>query len=130
MKFMEICEACGKDRKIAYGCHHGRIIFDDSKKIQEDEWERIPFAFTDMTDDSPEMRCPSCNCKHGYLHHWGCNQEICPRCGDTILTCDCPDPRLTVTKFALDGRVKGGYYNYLTIEKKKYEELIRGYKHA
>ena len=36
-----------------------------------------------------DTRCGDCNAKMGYLHHWGCDCERCPKCGQQLITCDC-----------------------------------------
>ena len=36
-------------------------------------------------------RCPDCNIVPGGKHHANCDQEICPRCGGQLLSCDCFD---------------------------------------
>jgi hypothetical protein len=36
-------------------------------------------------------RCPDCGIelRRGNVHHWGCNQEICPICKEPLCTCIC-----------------------------------------
>ncbi len=34
-------------------------------------------------------RCPGCGVAAGGLHHVGCEEEPCPRCGRLLLFCGC-----------------------------------------
>jgi hypothetical protein len=36
-----------------------------------------------------DIRCPDCNVAKRGVHHPGCNQERCPKCGGQIIVCDC-----------------------------------------
>jgi hypothetical protein len=34
-------------------------------------------------------RCHDCNIINGKIHHFGCDMERCPKCGDQFAFCDC-----------------------------------------
>ena len=36
-----------------------------------------------------EKRCHDCGCIEGEIHELGCDMEICPFCGEQLLSCDC-----------------------------------------
>ena len=85
---MSICEICkkemsGADVSSCVGRSHveypdGRmlqVVFYDPGKLQFPKW----------------FRCPDCNVAPGGTHHANCDQEICPRCGGQLVSCDCFD---------------------------------------
>jgi hypothetical protein len=39
----------------------------------------------------PWYRCPDCNVAPGGKHHFNCDQECCPKCGDQLISCACFD---------------------------------------
>jgi hypothetical protein len=38
-------------------------------------------------DGSAGKRCPDCFVKEGGIHHPGCDQEKCPKCGNQMIGC-------------------------------------------
>jgi len=38
---------------------------------------------------SKQIRCHDCGVKEGQLHKVGCNVEVCPKCMDMKVKCDC-----------------------------------------
>lgn len=34
--------------------------------------------------------CHDCGVLEGEIHQWGCDMEICPRCGHQLIKCSCP----------------------------------------
>ena len=77
------CKWCDQEMTTADGC-------DDNEAVEyEDGTCLLAIPFGDSDGDSGEDRCPDCNVEVGYNHHPGCDNEICPRCGSQIISCDC-----------------------------------------
>jgi hypothetical protein len=36
-----------------------------------------------------DARCADCGAGPGELHEAGCEMEVCPRCGDRVIACEC-----------------------------------------
>jgi len=53
----------------------------------EKEYKRIP-AYED---------CNECGAKAGSIHHYGCDQEVCPSCGSQLLSCNCEGVRFVTS---------------------------------
>ena len=53
------------------------------REITEWKDERV-----DGTEDE-EFRCHDCNALLGNYHHSGCDCEICPKCHQQLISCDC-----------------------------------------
>lgn len=46
--------------------------------------------------NEPDGRCIGCGIKHGGFHHYGCQVEKCPHCGERILYCRCKKLELSI----------------------------------
>ena len=68
------------------GCVGDYFVAGDGTK-----YERIRYGSAQdlFGEKSPESRCPDCGCKFGELHHYSCDVERCPRCGNQLLGCAC-----------------------------------------
>jgi len=42
-------------------------------------------------DSTMTMRRHDCGVRPGGFHHFGCDTERCPRCGEQLFCCDCWD---------------------------------------
>lgn len=73
-----ICSDCNQEMLTANGCTIE--FFEIDSKI----YQRIPVSITDH-----EGRCPDCGAKLGHYHHYGCDQEVCPKCNIQLFTCYC-----------------------------------------
>jgi len=51
-----------------------------------EEFERIPYG---GQGEDTSMPCGDCNVKPYKYHHFGCDNETCPACGDQLLGCEC-----------------------------------------
>lgn len=51
-------------------------------------------------------RCHDCGALEGELHDFGCDCEICPFCGNQLLSCDCCYEKLGL----FDGKYSETYY--------------------
>jgi hypothetical protein len=65
-----VCKSCKKVMGPNSGCIAVR-----------GEPERVPH--------SGSGKCPDCYVAPGRLHHFGCDQERCPKCGCQLIGCDC-----------------------------------------
>ncbi len=70
------CQDCGQDER-ADTCSATFI------KIGASRYGRVPYHSDDQT-----VRC-LCGVRSGGYHHYGCEAERCPICGDILLGCDC-----------------------------------------
>lgn len=76
----KICNICGQKISLADKCKgNGFIEFSDGKIFPS----LSSFVITQ------DRRCPICNVKNGMPHHPGCSIEVCPRCGDSLVSCSC-----------------------------------------
>lgn len=71
------CELCGGRMLKTKGCTVDTITINDKK------YKRIPHPATKKTN------CGDCNTSPGHYHHFGCDMEMCPECGEQLLFCDC-----------------------------------------
>lgn len=88
---MAKCECCKREMLTAEGCAIGEIHI--GGKI----YPRIKCGAEN--DLIPNMqkgeRCHDCGASVGYFHHWNCDAERCPACGEQLLSCDCEDVYVT-----------------------------------
>jgi len=76
---MAECRYCGGEMMIADSCTFNRIVID------EETYERIR-----KQDEGFEESCPDCGIKKNGIHHYGCDNEDCPVCGDQLVgNCSC-----------------------------------------
>ena len=81
---MAICLRCGRDMLTTDGCDFPVVIIGCKK------YERIRVGGKgDFYEDSDLPACTDCGAHQGCLHHFGCDCEICPKCGDQFLFCGC-----------------------------------------
>lgn len=74
------CKICGERMLRSKGCKCSKIIH-NGRKIK-----RIKFGMGEY--DSGE-RCHDCNTSKRQYHHYGCDMEICPVCGEQLIGCEC-----------------------------------------
>lgn len=75
------CEICGQKMLKADGCLIG-TVFCNGK-----EYKRIPYGSEAF--DWGDERCHDCGAKLGGYHHFNCDVEECPVCGNQLISCDC-----------------------------------------
>ena len=83
---MAICEICGGEMLERVGCKIG--ICDCNGK----SYPRIRFGAEKRFEDvfGEEDSCPDCLAPFGSFHHFGCDIEECPVCGEAIYgDCKC-----------------------------------------
>jgi len=79
------CEACHR-KMNGTGCK-GHFV------INGVDFNRIRFGDNGEPSDLP---CPDCNATSGKIHHWHCDNEVCPNCHGQALGCDCEKFELIV----------------------------------
>lgn len=79
------CSTCNREMLTAKGCKYSTI------GIKGKAYRRIkvgdPMDF--FYGDPKGSRCGDCGAQVGYFHHWGCDCERCPLCGEQLISCDC-----------------------------------------
>ena len=81
---MAVCGVCGREMLEADGCI-GEYVRIDGKR-----YKRIYMGGNgDFYENAEEGRCGDCGAKPGFLHHWGCDCERCPKCGMQMIACEC-----------------------------------------
>lgn len=91
---MAICTSCNQEMLEVDGC---------TRTIVEFQYDTIlpSIRYGDETRFyRPEShdRCGDCNVAVGQYHHSGCDIEECPQCHRQLLSCDCWNRRLQLTK--------------------------------
>jgi hypothetical protein len=83
---MARCEFCEQEMVVGVGCALPTFRFADGS-----ERPRIPYGaeWAGAPDDWPWSPCHDCGVTRGQLHHYGCDAELCPRCGGQALGCAC-----------------------------------------
>ena len=78
------CQDCGQEMNEARSCTFRNI------KIDGEIYKRDT-DYYDVND-----RCHDCNIVNGNgnIHHFGCDIERCPKCGEQIISCDCDKQEL------------------------------------
>jgi hypothetical protein len=71
-------------RAIA-SCTVGEIELDDGV------YDRVRWG-AEPEDWGHGGTCADCGVQMGGIHHFGCDIERCPRCGDQLITCGCESP--------------------------------------
>lgn len=77
----KICEHCGQVELDSDGCTVASVYCDG--KI----YKRIPYG--DEAFTWPHERCHDCGALQGEYHHYGCDVEECPVCGEQMIDCGC-----------------------------------------
>ncbi len=88
------CESC--NRKMHGTSCKGFLIINGTKVSR--------LAYGDNGEQADGL-CHDCGCKGGQLHHWGCDNEVCPKCHGQALGCECGEDyqlEVTTTKTEVD----------------------------
>lgn len=77
---MAMCDWCNQEMTADHvvTCKQ-TVTFPDGKEMQP-----VPYLA-----NMEGGRCADCNVVDGGLHHPGCDNEACPRCGGQLITCGC-----------------------------------------
>lgn len=76
-----ICPKCGGRIGKTCGCRSRTFTFKDKT------YRRIRVGAPGDQLEGSSNRCPDCSAEQGRWHHWGCRNEICPICGQTLASC-------------------------------------------
>lgn len=64
-------------------------VFFIQEEYAETEYARIVFGREDIHGGTKFAKCPDCATPLDGIHHFLCDWEQCPRCGEQLLGCDC-----------------------------------------
>lgn len=85
---MAKCEYCNEDMLKSKGCTVDELILNDGKS-----YKRIKvgdkYDFYETEDEEADIICHDCNARRGHYHHANCDCEICPKCHQQLISCDC-----------------------------------------
>lgn len=73
------CSYCQQEMSAGVGCTERQY------EIQFVDYARLTY---EPDDDQP---CHDCRVPPGTLHHPGCDDERCPKCGGQAIGCGCDD---------------------------------------
>ena len=79
--YKKICEHCGQVELESNGCTVDSVYCDGAV------YKRIRYG--DEQFDWADDRCHDCGALPGECHHYGCDVEECPICGEQLISCDC-----------------------------------------
>jgi hypothetical protein len=82
---MAKCQYCEREMLSASGCIFTKLVY--GKKATRETLLRQKVG--DEGVYNPGERCNDCNALYGYYHHYGCDNERCPKCGRQLIICDC-----------------------------------------
>lgn len=82
-----VCEFCGREMVSANGCVSIPIIrFEpDGKKMVRKTYRRQKVGDEGRIEEGE--RCWDCGALFGHYHHFGCDIEKCPICGNQLAFC-------------------------------------------
>lgn len=81
---MAVCEYCNNEILVGASCKPTLII--NGSRYQRIRYGDPNDLYPNLAD---ETSCPDCGCLKGMYHHWMCDMERCPVCGNQLLICDC-----------------------------------------
>jgi hypothetical protein len=67
-------------------CKRDTVVYPDGTTLK-----RIPYKNRFVRPQDTKHRCHDCGVALGGIHHWGCDMEHCPRCGNPLFFCACFD---------------------------------------
>lgn len=83
---MEYCKTCRQNARQTVTCIMVRV------QLKGLDYQRIPYGKEiGMYQYLKTGRCPECHAIKGGYHHFGCDVESCPRCGEraSLVKCGC-----------------------------------------
>lgn len=82
---LKSCSECGHNVLDVEGCAYSQVSIDGVL------YDRVKFGGLGDLFDSEDNggRCSGCGARLGYFHHVTCPLEICPQCGDWLVSCAC-----------------------------------------
>ena len=83
------CDYCGKTMTTDHtGCTYPYLIAVEPATKKVEVFKRKVDSFV------PDKDCFDCGAGPGTLHHFGCDEERCPKCGGQLISCDCWSDKL------------------------------------
>ncbi|MEM3858781.1 MAG: hypothetical protein QW478_05170 [Candidatus Micrarchaeaceae archaeon] len=81
------CPICKKTMRRGVGCDYQLI------QINGKVYPRSAYH-SGLDNNFVGEYCHDCGVKEGQIHHWGCDVEVCPRCGKQLISCNCKKQRV------------------------------------
>ena len=86
---MAVCEDCGNETTTGTSCTFDGFV------IEGRVFDRIFYGAEPLSIGTPpSLPCHDCGVRVGGYHHFGCDWEICPRCGGQLLSCGCGEEEI------------------------------------
>ena len=79
---MAKCEFCGKEMLKAESCDFSKLSLKSGKVAARQKVGEEGYF-------SEGKRCGDCGAMYGGYHHFGCDIERCPFCGEQLISCYC-----------------------------------------
>ena len=79
---MSQCDSCKQEMTDKVPCDVELVRFPDGKTF-----ERLKVCLLKEYEEG--RNCHDCGSPPDTLHHPGCDNEVCPRCGQQLFMCDC-----------------------------------------
>jgi hypothetical protein len=84
---MAVCTLCSQEMTEHVSCSGGPLV------IHDEPFECVRWGTEHAQRRwKPTYDCPDCATPLGGVHHHGCDQEECPKCGGQAVWCSCADP--------------------------------------
>lgn len=80
------CDVCEQEMTTADECTYPYLII--GGKMYKRICSGMPGDLMEGLN-KPGDRCCDCGVLYGHVHHFGCDNERCPKCGHQLITCDC-----------------------------------------
>jgi hypothetical protein len=81
---MAVCEDCGQDMLQVTTCKSRSVM-----TFRGDVFKPVAYGSETIWPGRLIGRCGDCGVVAGGIHHFGCDMEQCPRCGEQLIGCDC-----------------------------------------
>jgi hypothetical protein len=81
---MAVCEDCGQEMLEADTCRSRSVM-----TFQVEVFKPVASGSETIWPGRLSGRCGDCGVATGGIHHFGCDMEQCPRCGEQLIGCDC-----------------------------------------
>ena len=83
---MAVCEDCRQEMLQADTC-----TTRSEMTFRNEVFTPVVYGAETIWPGSFSGRCGDCGVVAGGKHHFGCDLEQCPRCGEQLIGCDCAE---------------------------------------
>ncbi|OLC27403.1 MAG: hypothetical protein AUH69_06265 [Actinobacteria bacterium 13_1_40CM_4_65_12] len=83
---MAVCEDCEQEMLRAQTCKARSLM-----SFRDETFKPIAYGSETIWPMGFTGACGDCGVAPGGTHHFGCDIEQCPRCGDQLISCDCAE---------------------------------------